>query len=194
MKYPIIAYGDPVLKKRATDIDPKEYPNIKELVEDMFETMYTAKGVGLAAPQIGLSMRLFVIDATSFEEDEPELKNFKKVFINAHISEEEGEAWDFKEGCLSIPDIRENVSRKPDIVISYFDENWKHHEEKFIGMAARVIQHEYDHIEGKLLTDRINPLRKRLIQKKLTDITKGVVDVEYRMKFPNSKPGLKKKR
>ncbi|MBE7179135.1 MAG: peptide deformylase, partial [Mucilaginibacter polytrichastri] len=129
MKYPIIAYGDPVLKKRATDIDPKEYPHLKQLVEDMFETMYAAKGVGLAAPQIGMSMRVFVVDASSFDEDEPELKDFKKVFINAQMCEEEGEPWDFKEGCLSIPDIRENVSRKPDIRISYYDENWKHYEE-----------------------------------------------------------------
>ncbi|MBE7175552.1 MAG: peptide deformylase [Mucilaginibacter polytrichastri] len=191
MKHPIVAYGDPVLKKRATDIDPAEYPNIKQLVEDMFETMYAAKGVGLAAPQIGLSMRVFVIDASSFDEDEPELKDFKKVFINAKMCEETGEEWDFKEGCLSIPDIRENVRRNADIRISYFDENWKHYEENFSGMAARIIQHEYDHIEGKLLTDRISPLRKRLIQKKLSDITKGSVDIDYRMKFPNP---VKKKR
>ncbi|MEO6149292.1 MAG: peptide deformylase, partial [Mucilaginibacter sp.] len=153
MKYPIIAFGDPVLRRKATAIEPDEYPHIKQLVDDMFETMYGARGVGLAAPQIGLSMRLFVIDATVFDDEEPELKDFKKAFINAQIMQEEGEEWLFNEGCLSIPDVREDVSRKPMLKISYYDENWKHHEEVYSGMAARVIQHEYDHIEGKLFTD-----------------------------------------
>jgi peptide deformylase len=189
MKYPIVAYGDPVLRRKATAIEPDEYPHIKQLVEDMFETMYAAHGVGLAAPQVGLSMRLFVIDATPFERDEPELKDFKKVFINATILEEDGEEWAFNEGCLSIPDIREDVYRKPNLKISYYDEDWKHHEETYSGLAARVIQHEYDHIEGKLFTDKLSPLRKRLIEKKLNDISKGIVDVEYRMKFPAVKKG-----
>ncbi len=189
MKYPIIAYGSPVLRKQATAIEPAEYPHIKELVADMFETMYGARGVGLAAPQVGLSMRLFVIDATPFDDDEPELKDFKKVFINAHILEETGEEWAFNEGCLSIPEIREDVMRKSTVRISYYDENWKHHEETFSGLAARVIQHEYDHIEGKLFTDKLSPLRKRMLEKKLNDISRGMVDVEYKMKFPAVKKG-----
>jgi peptide deformylase len=189
MKFPIIAYGDPVLRKKATAIEPDEYPHIKQTIDDMFETMYAAHGVGLAAPQVGLLMRLFVVDASVFADDEPALKDFKKVFINAIVLEEEGEEWGFNEGCLSIPDIREDVYRKPSVKISYYDEEWKHHEEVFKGLAARVIQHEYDHIEGKLFIDKLNPLRKRLIEKKLNDISKGLVDVEYRMKFPAVKKG-----
>jgi peptide deformylase len=155
----------------------------------MYETMYSARGVGLAAPQVGISMRLFVVDLASFEEDEPALKGFKRTFINAVVEEETGEEWAFNEGCLSIPDIREDVYRKPTVKLSYYDEDWKHHEESFSGMAARVIQHEYDHIEGKLFTDKLSPLKKRLIEKKLTDISKGIVDVDYRMKFPAVKKG-----
>jgi len=189
MKLPIIAYGDPVLKKVATDIEPHEYPNIKQLIADMFETMYGAKGVGLAAPQVGLSMRLFVVDASPFSDDEPGLKGFKKTFINARILDETGEEWPFNEGCLSIPEIREDVYRKPELTISYYDEDWKHYQEGFNGLAARIIQHEYDHIEGKLFTDRLSPLRKRLIEKKLNDISKGNISVDYRMKFPAAKKG-----
>jgi peptide deformylase len=189
MKFPIVAYGDPVLRKKATAIEPQEYPHIKELIENMFETMYAARGVGIAAPQVGISMRLFVIDASVFEDDEPSLKDFKKVFINAQILEEEGEEWAFNEGCLSIPDIREDVYRQPKVRLSYYDEDWKHHEEVFTGMAARIIQHEYDHIEGKLFTDKLSPLRRRLIEKKLNDISRGIVDVEYKMKFPAAKKG-----
>jgi len=189
MKYPIIAYGDPVLRKKAAPIERDEYPHVKQLVADMFETMYGAHGVGLAAPQIGLSMRLFVVDATPFTEDEPEIDNFKKAFINATILEETGEEWGFNEGCLSIPDIREDVFRKPKVKISWYDEDWKHHEETFSGMIARIIQHEYDHIEGKLFTDKLSPLRKRLIEKKLNDISRGIVDVDYKMKFPAAKKG-----
>jgi peptide deformylase len=190
MKFPIIAYGDPVLRKKAPSIEPAEYPHIKELVNDMFETMYGARGVGLAAPQVGMSMRLFVVDASVFDDEEAELKDFKKAFINASILEETGEEWSFNEGCLSIPDIREDVSRKPVVRLSYYDENWKHHEETFKGMAARIIQHEYDHIEGKLFTDKLSPLRKRLLEKKLNDISKGIVsNVEYKMKFPAAKKG-----
>jgi len=189
MKFPIIAYGDPVLRRKATAIEPDEYPHIKELIENMFETMYAAHGVGLAAPQVGLSMRLFVIDASPFEEEDTTLKGFKKAFINAMIIEETGEEWPFNEGCLSIPDIREDVYRKKAVTLSYYDEDWKHHQETFSGMAARVIQHEYDHIEGKLFTDKLSPLRRRLIEKKLNDISKGIVDVDYKMKFPATKKG-----
>ena len=190
MKYPIIAYGDPVLRRKATAIEPDEYPHIKQIIDDMYETMYGARGVGLAAPQVGLSMRLFVIDASVFADEEPDLNgDFKKTFLNATILEETGEEWGFNEGCLSIPDIREDVYRKPTVKISYYDENWKHHEDIFSGLAARVIQHEYDHIEGKLFTDKLSPLRKRLIEKRLNDISKGIVDVEYKMKFPAVKKG-----
>ena len=190
MKLPIIAYGDPVLRRKAIAVEPDEYPHIKQLVEDMFETMYAARGVGLAAPQVGISMRMFVIDASPFGDEEAGLKNFKKAFINATMIDEAGEEWPFNEGCLSIPDIREDIYRKPDITISYYDEDWKHHQQGFSGMAARIIQHEYDHIEGKLFTDKLSPLRKRLIEKKLNDISRGMVDVEYKMKFP----AVKKKR
>ena len=188
MKLPIIAYGDSVLRKKATDIS-QEYPDLEVLIANMFETMYGAHGVGLAAPQIGLSIRLFIIDATSFAEDEPALKDFKKVFINAHIIEESGDKWSFNEGCLSIPEIREDVSRQDTVKISYYDENWILHEETFNGLAARVIQHEYDHIEGKLFTDKLSPLRKALLKNKLDSISKGMVKVEYKMKFPALKKG-----
>lgn len=183
MKLPIVAYGDPVLKKNAKVID-QSYPNLTELIENMFETMYAASGVGLAAPQIGLPIRLFVIDATPFAEDEPELQTFKKVFINAQIQGESGELWKFNEGCLSIPEIREDVNRKEQVLISYYNENWNFIEETFNGMAARVIQHEYDHIEGKLFTDRISILRKTMLKSKLDAISKGMVKVGYKMKFP----------
>ncbi len=186
MKLPIIAYGDPVLKRKGVAID-QDYPNLGELVDNMFETMYAAHGVGLAAPQVGLSIRLFVIDASPFADDEPSLKDFKKVFINAQIIEEQGERWSFNEGCLSIPDIREDVSRYPDIRIHYFDENWVEHEEEFTGLAARVIQHEYDHIEGKLFTEKLSPLRKAMIKSKLEAISRGQVSVDYKMKFPAQK-------
>lgn len=189
MKFPIVAYGDPVLRRKATAIEPDEYPHIKELIENMFETMYAARGVGLAAPQIGISMRLFVVDASVFEDEDTSLKGFKKAFINAIILEESGEEWAFNEGCLSIPDIREDIYRKATVKLSYYDEDWKHHEESFSGLAARIIQHEYDHIEGKLFTDKLSPLRRRLIEKKLNDISKGIVEVEYKMKFPAAKKG-----
>jgi peptide deformylase len=183
MIYPIVAYGDPVLKKVAVDIT-KDYEGLAEVIENMWETMYAANGIGLAAPQIGKSIRLFVVDATAFEDDEPELADFKKVFINARIVEEDGEKWPFNEGCLSIPKIREDISRHEEIVIEYLDENFKKHKDTFSGMAARIIQHEYDHIDGILFVDHLSPLRKRLLSGKLNDITKGNVDVDYRMKFP----------
>jgi peptide deformylase len=191
MILPIVAYGDPILKREAVEID-KDYEGLKELIENMFETMYEASGVGLAAPQIGESIRLFVVDGTPFAEDaeeEPDpraegLMGFKKVFINPIIEEESGEEWSFNEGCLSIPDIREEVYRKEKILITYYDENWVLKEETYDGYAARIIQHEYDHVEGVLFTDRISPLKKRLLTKRLTNISKGIVSVTYRMRFP----------
>ena len=196
MILPIVAYGDPVLKREADEID-KDYPQLSQLVEDMFETMYAASGVGLAAPQIGKSIRLFIVDASPFaneEDDEAEvdekavgLENFKKVFINPIIEDESGEDWAFQEGCLSIPGIREDVYRQEKIVISYYDENFEFHEEEFSGYAARVIQHEYDHIDGVLFTDHLAPLKKRLLTKKLKNISKGDISVDYKMKFPLAK-------
>lgn len=187
MKLPIIAYGDPVLKRRCEEID-ENYPNLNELINDMFETMYAAHGVGLAAPQVGLSIRLFVIDADPFaDDDEPGLKGFKKVFINAEMVDESGIKWQFNEGCLSVPDVREDITRCSDIRMRYFDENWVEHEQKFSGMAARIIQHEYDHIEGKLFTEKLSPLRKAMLKSKLEAISRGQVDVDYKMKFPAQK-------
>ena len=183
MKLPIIAYGNPVLRQKAKDIDAN-YPELDTLIKDMFDTMYAASGVGIAAPQIGKSIRLFVIDASPYDDEEASLKDFKKVFINARILEESGDKWLSSEGCLSIPDIREDVSRHPSLTISYFDENWVQHEETYSGLAARIIQHEYDHIEGILFTDHLSALKKRLLKGRLTKITKGDVDADYRMKFP----------
>ena len=196
MILPIVAYGDPVLKRKAEDIS-KDYPQFDTLLGNMFETMYNAFGVGLAAPQIGLSIRLFIIDTTPFSEDEDltqeeqnALKGFKRVFINAKILKEEGDEWAFNEGCLSIPDVREDVFRQPKITIEYVDENFKLQTEIFEGLIARVIQHEYDHIEGILFTDKLSSLKKRLIKGKLANISKGKIIVDYRMRFPE----LKKKR
>lgn len=190
MILPIIAYGDPLLKKESEEITA-DYPSLDLLVENMFETMYQAKGVGLAAPQVGLNIRLFIVDGAPFadeEGDEPDpravgMETFKKVFINPVIEEESGEVWAFQEGCLSIPKIRENVHRKSDILLSYYDESWAFHEERFSGYAARIIQHEYDHIEGILFTDRLNPLKKKLVQKKLKQIAEGLVSTDYKLKF-----------
>ncbi|MDC6384488.1 peptide deformylase [Flagellimonas taeanensis] len=195
MILPIVAYGDPVLRKKAGDI-AVEYPKLEELISNMWETMYNAHGVGLAAPQVGLPIRLFVVDTTPFSDDEdlsPEeqekLNGFKKVFINAKIIEETGKEWDFNEGCLSIPDIREDVKRKPEITITYMDENFKPHTETYDGLLARVIQHEYDHIEGIMFTDKLSSLKKRLLKGRLEKISKGKIDVDYRMRFPNIKKG-----
>ena len=195
MILPIVAYGDPVLRKKATDISP-DHPNLESLISNMYETMYNAHGVGLAAPQIGLPIRLFVVDTDPFSNDEDlskeeqlALKGFKKVFINAKIEQESGKEWEFNEGCLSIPDIREDVKRKPEITISYLDGDFKPHRETYKGTLARVIQHEYDHIEGILFTDKLSSLKKRLIKGRLDKISKGKIDVEYRMKFPNIKKG-----
>ena len=186
MILPIVGYGNPVLKKKAGEID-QSYPNLKELIDDMWETMYNASGVGLAAPQVGKSIRLFMIDASPFEDEEPDLKAFKKIFINAQILEETGEEWLFNEGCLSFPDLREDVMRKPKIRISYQDENFETREEEFEGIAARIIQHEYDHIDGVVFVDRISPLKRRLIKNKLTNIIKGTVNPAYKMKFAQRK-------
>ena len=192
MILPILAYGDPILKKESEEID-ETYTDLEALIEDMFETMYRAKGVGLAAPQIGKNIRLFIVDGSPFaekeegEDDDPRalgIENFKKVFINPIIEEEQGEEWSFQEGCLSIPKIRENVSRKSDIVISYYDENWELKEERYSGYAARIIQHEYDHIEGVLFTDYLSPLKRKLLKKKLNNITNGLIEIDYKMSFP----------
>ncbi|MBA4851948.1 peptide deformylase [Emticicia sp. BO119] len=190
MIYPIVAYGDPVLRKEARDIVQGEL-DIKKLADDMFETMYAAAGVGLAGPQIGLDLRIFVVDGTPInesaetEEDiDQSLVGFKKVFINAEILEEEGEEWAYEEGCLSIPGIRADVYRPEYVTIRYFDTDWVEHTETYESMAARIIQHEYDHIDGILFTDHLTPLKKQMLKKKLANITKGDVDVEYRMKFP----------
>ena len=194
MILPIVAYGDPVLKKSAEEID-ENYSDLQPLITNMFETMYKAKGVGLAAPQIGRSIRLFIVDGSPFAEDEEEepdpratgILDFKKVFINPTIIEESGDEWAFNEGCLSIPKIREDVYRPEIIQISYYDENWEYHEETFNGYAARIIQHEYDHIEGVLFTDHLSVLKRKLLQKRLTNISKGIVDIDYKMKFPVKK-------
>ena len=193
MVLPIVAYGDPVLRKTGKEID-KEYPKLQELIENMKETMHNANGVGLAAPQIGKSIRLFIIDASPFsemeelEDDEKEfLKDFNRVFINAKIINEEGDEWVFNEGCLSIPNINEDVSRQETIQIEYVDENFELKKESLNGLAARIFQHEYDHIEGILFTDKLSTLKKRLLKKKLENISKGKIDVDYRMKFPNLK-------
>ena len=195
MILPIVAYGDPVLRKVGDNID-KNYPKLEELITNMWETMYNASGVGLAAPQIGLPIRLFVVDTTPFSDDEdltPEeqkqLNGFKKVFINAQIEEETGPDWPFNEGCLSIPDVREDVQRKEQIKISFLDENFNEHKETYDGLLARVIQHEYDHIEGILFTDKLSSLKKRLLKGRLANISKGKISVDYRMRFPNVKKG-----
>ncbi|MBT8179831.1 MAG: peptide deformylase [Eudoraea sp.] len=195
MTLPILAYGDPVLRKVGKDIDP-DYPNLKALLDNMWETMYKANGVGLAAPQVGLPIRLFLVDTTPFAEDEEltteeqkALDGFKKVFINAYIEEETGNNWSFNEGCLSIPDIREDVSRKDTITIRYQDENFNPQKETYDGLLARVIQHEYDHIEGILFTDKLSSLKKRLLKGRLSNISKGKIEVDYKMRFPALKKG-----
>jgi peptide deformylase len=194
MILPIVVYGDPILRKVCADIDSK-YEGLEQLIKNMFDTMYKAKGVGLAAPQIGKSIRLFIVDTHPFaevddEDDEDEftpaqrkeLESFKRVFINAKILDEAGEEWKFNEGCLSIPKIREDVNRQSDIVIEYVDENFIKHHEKFNGLIARVIQHEYDHIEGKLFTDKISPFKRKMLAGKLADISVGKISADYKTK------------
>ena len=181
MIFPIVLYGNPVLKKKAKDVAEGDI-SVKELVESMYETMYAAQGVGLAAPQVGESLRVFVIDTSPMEDEEE--NGLKQIFINPIMIEEMGEEWAFEEGCLSIPGIRADVNRKPQIKIEYFDENWGLHQETFDGIKARVIQHEYDHIEGKLFTDYLDSFKKRLLKGKLANISKGKTDVEYQVKVP----------
>jgi peptide deformylase len=183
MILPVVVYGHPVLRKIAEDITP-EYDRLSQLIDDMYQTMYRAEGIGLAAPQIGLPIRLFVIDATPLEDDYPELKGFNKTFINAHIIERDGELVAESEGCLSLPTIREDVQRPSRVRIQYVDRDFVQHDEVFHGFAARVIQHEYDHIDGKLFIDYLSPLKKRFLKGKLTNISKGNVDVSYKIKIP----------
>jgi len=191
MIYPIYVYGTPILRKKTKEIE-KSYPKLKELISDMYETMKFSEGVGLAAPQIGLAIRMFVVDATGtgkeeegFDEDDEDLTDFKKVFINPKITKQWGEVWTFNEGCLSIPDLREDVDRPEKLRIEYYDESFNFHDEEFDGTRARIIQHEYDHLEGIMFVDKINPLRKRLIAGRLSAISKGKVDVHYKIKFVN---------
>ena len=195
MTLPILAYGDPILRKTGKEID-KDYPELDKLISDMWETMYKASGVGLAAPQIGRPIRLFLVDTGPFsedddfsEEEQAILKDFKRVFINAQMIDEEGKNWIFNEGCLSIPDIREDVSRKDTITIRYMDEDFNEITETYNGILARVIQHEYDHIQGILFTDKLSSLKRRLLKGKLSNISKGNIDVDYKMRFPVVKKG-----
>lgn len=189
MILPVTAYGHPILRKVTEEID-KDYPELDQFIDDMFETMYASDGVGLAAPQVNRSIRLFVVDGTPYADKMPEMADFKKVFINPYILDEEGKDVTMDEGCLSIPNIREDVTRPEEVVIEYYDRNWELKEEKYTGFQARVIQHEYDHLEGILFTDKISPLRKTLIRRKLQDISKGKVDVNYRMIFPKLKKSM----
>lgn len=189
MIYPIIGYGAAVLRKKCVDIK-KDDVNVKDISDNMFDTMYAASGIGLAGPQVNLAYRIFVVDgeiinrsAESEDEIDEDLVGFKKTFINAQIIEETGEPWAYEEGCLSIPGVRADVFRKPVITIRYFDTDWVEHTETYKGMAARIIQHEYDHIEGVLFTDYVAPLKKQMLKKKLGQIQKGIVDADYRMKF-----------
>jgi peptide deformylase len=183
MIFPIVAYGDPVLRKVGVEIT-KDYADLPKLIDDMFDTMEKSKGVGLAAPQIGKAIRLFVIDSTRMYDDDEKNDGVREVFINAQMIDELGKEWAYEEGCLSIPTIREDVYRKEKIKIEYYDRNFKKHTKEFTGLTARVIQHEYDHIEGKLFIDHLKPLKRSLLKGKLDKISKGAVDVEYRMRFP----------
>ena len=190
MILPIVAYGHPILKKVAEDIAP-DYPELKEFIETMWETMYACEGLGLAAPQVNRSIRIFVIDITPHVDDLPAGTPLKRVFINPHIIEEEGEEWAFNEGCLSIPDIHEDIMRKPSIRIKYRDEQFVAHDERIDGVMARVIQHEYDHLEGILFVDRLSPLRKIMLKRKLTDLMQGKLKLKYRMIFAPLTKGKK---
>jgi peptide deformylase len=188
---PIVAYGHPVLRKIASNIEAG-HPGLDKLIEDMWETMYASNGVGLAAPQINRDIRLFVVDSAQMfaNMDEKEKAEYpgdegvKAVFINAHIEEQEGDEWAYNEGCLSIPKIREDIYRQEIVTLSYVDENFQSHTNTFTGLSARVILHEYDHIEGKLFIDYISPLKRKLMKGKLNDITKGKIKVDYKMSFP----------
>ena len=184
MIYPIVMYGDPVLRQRAADIPVGT--DLSQLIEDMYETMHNASGIGLAAPQIGKSMRIFIVDGTIIE-DEPDMADFRKAFINPVMLDETGDVWEYEEGCLSIPNIREKVERNEKLRLRYYDEAWNVHEEEFDGRKARIIQHEYDHLEGKMFVDYLTPLKKRLLKGKLSDISRGKVDTEYRILAPLKK-------
>lgn len=193
MIFPIVAYGHPVLRKVAKDID-SGYPELEKLIADMWETMYASNGVGLAAPQIAKDIRLFVVDSqqifSNMEEEDrkeqtyPDDPGIKQVFINAHIVEEHGDDWAYNEGCLSIPKIREDIYRAEEVTITYADEYFVQHKRTFSGITARIILHEYDHLEGKLFIDHISPLKRKLLKRKLDDISKGVVSVDYKMLYP----------
>jgi peptide deformylase len=190
MTLPIVAYGAPILRKVAKDITP-DYPQLDKLIQDMWETMYDSNGVGLAAPQVNRDIRLFVIDsaqvfANQDEEDKgkyPDEPGIKRLFINAHVKEFDGDDWSYNEGCLSIPKIREDITRPERVVLEYVDENFQPHTEEFIGLTARIIQHEYDHIEGKLFIDKLKPLRRKMLQGKLNDISKGKIRMDYKMMY-----------
>jgi peptide deformylase len=192
MVFPIVAYGHPVLRKIATDIGP-DYPGLAKLVEDMWETMYASSGVGLAAPQINKDIRLFVIDTLQMfsvmkeaeRKEYPDAPGIKGVFINAHVMELNGDEWLYNEGCLSIPKIREDISRHRVVALQYQDENFQSHQRIFQGLTARVILHEYDHLEGKLFIDHVSPLKRKLMRGKLSDISKGKIKVNYKMLFPD---------
>lgn len=193
MILPIVAYGHPILRKVAGEID-EQYPDLKKLIEDMWETMYASNGVGLAAPQVNKDIRLFVMDSAqifnNMDEEErkqheyPDDPGIKETFINAHIIEEIGDDWSYNEGCLSIPKIREDIYRAEEVTIEYQDENFKKHKKTFTGITARIILHEYDHIDGKLFIDHISPLKRKLLKRKLDDISKGNISVDYKMLFP----------
>jgi peptide deformylase len=186
MVYPIYVIGHPVLRKVASDIE-KDYDGLQQLIDDLFETMYRADGIGLAAPQIGKSVRIFVVDGTPVSEDEPELAEFRHVFINAHITERSGDLAPMTEGCLSIPKLHEEVDRESFIRMNYYDENWEYHEAQFDGYKARIIQHEYDHLDGVLFTDKVSPIRKRLLKSKLAALSKGKFEVSYKTILPTKK-------
>jgi peptide deformylase len=190
MILPIVAYGHPTLRKIAAEIEPG-HAGLDELIGNMFETMYQSEGVGLAAPQVNHSVRLFIVDSSPYAKENPEFTAFKKVFINAHIIEETGEEWSFNEGCLSVPEIREDVMRKPRVRIQYQDSDFNAFDEVYDGIPARIIQHEYDHLEGKLFVDRINPLRKILLKRRLNEISTGNIEVKYKMIFPVKKKKVK---
>jgi peptide deformylase len=183
MNLPVYVYGSPILRKVAVDID-QNYLGLKEFIADMWETMYKSDGVGLAAPQVGKSIRVIVIDGSPMGDDDPSMENFKLTLINAHLIEQSGDDFVFQEGCLSLPGIREDVTRPSKIKIRYYDENWQLHEDEFEGYKARIVQHEYDHLDGLMFVDKIPFIRRRLLNSRLTAISKGKVDVAYKIKFP----------
>ena len=186
MVLPVYVYGMSVLRKIAPEI-PEDFKELDQFIEDLFDTMHASDGVGLAAPQVGKSLRIFVVDTSPMAEnndDEPELKDFRKVFINPYIMEESGDSWAFEEGCLSLPNVREEVTRPENVKIEYYDENWVLHEEEYDGIRARVLQHEYDHLDGKLFTDKVSPIKRKLLAPRLKSISRGKVDCDYKIIYP----------